>query len=160
MKGKLLELLAENSSRSLAELAALLHCSEEEVGQAIADLEHDNIITGYYAGINWQKANVERLKAIIELKIKPQSAHGFDAIARKIAAIPEVQTLRLLSGTYDLMVEIDGRTFYEVAGIVSSRLATIEGVESTTTHFMLKTYKENGVLMVGDEHDQRLAVTP
>ncbi|MEN6565953.1 MAG: Lrp/AsnC family transcriptional regulator [Veillonellales bacterium] len=157
---ELLELLEQNPSLPVKELAIMLGKPVEEVTTAIKQLEAENIIVKYHTIINWDKAGVDKVTAVIEVKITPQREVGFNAIAESIYHYPEVRSLYLMSGAYDLLAIIEGSTLKEVAHFVATRLATIEGVISTTTHFMLKKFKEEGIILNNPEQDRRLVVSP
>ena len=118
------------------------------------------MIVKYHTIINWEKAGVDVVSAIITVRITPQREVGFDAIAERIYRFPEVRNLYLMSGSFDLLVMVEGQTMKEVAHFVSTKLATIDGVISTTSHFVLKKYKEEGVIIEDREKDRRLVVTP
>ena len=139
--------LLEEDSRLTPEQIALM-CDKEvgDIRQMIADYEKDGIILGYQALIDWDKTDREYVSALIEIKIAPQRDHGFDTVAEKIYNYPEVQSLYLMSGGFDLAVIIEGRTMKEVAYFVARKLATIQDVISTATHFVLRKYKDKGVI--------------
>ena len=149
---KLLKLLDENARLTDAQLAVMLNMTEKEVGEHLAALEKAGVVRGYKALIDWDKTNREYVTAIIDLKIAPSKDRGFDAVAETIMSFDEVC---LMSGGYDLSVRITGRSFRDVAMFVAKRLSPIDGVLSTATHFVLKTYKERGVLFLEDEKDER-----
>lgn len=157
---QLLELLEHDAKRPIAELAIMLGKPEQEVAAEIRALEEDKIIIKYHTIINWEKTGVDTVTAMIEVKITPQREVGFDAIAERIYRFPEVRSLYLMSGAYDLLVMLEGPNLKEIAEFVSTKLSTIDGVISTTTHFMLKAYKEAGVIIEDQEEDRRLVVTP
>jgi DNA-binding Lrp family transcriptional regulator len=159
LKEEILEILRDDSRTSPAEMALMLGKSEEEVLAAIAELEDDNVIVKYHAKINWDKANDQRVEALIEVKVTPQRDRGFEEIARRIYRFDEVKSVFLMSGGYDFMVLIEGNSLKQVSFFVTQRLSTIEGVLSTATHFVLKKYKDDGVIM-DEEPDERLKVTP
>ena len=159
LKEEILEILRDDSRTSPAEMALMLGKSEEEVLAAIAELEDDNVIVKYHAKINWDKANDQRVEALIEVKVTPQRDRGFEEIARRIYRFDEVKSVFLMSGGYDFMVLIEGNSLKQVALFVTQRLSTIDGVLSTATHFVLKKYKDDGVIM-DEEPDERLKVTP
>ena len=156
----LLELLRENASLSSAKLAALLNQPETEITARIKKYEAEQVILGYRTVLNEEKLGFETVRAVIEVKIAPEREGGFDRLAERIAKYHEVTSCYLMSGGYDLLVIVEGRHLREVAGFVSQKLATIHGVISTATHFMLKPYKEQGVLMRREENAERLAVAP
>ncbi|AKJ65258.1 Leucine-responsive regulatory protein [Kiritimatiella glycovorans] len=157
---ELLRLLQENALETPENLAQMLDTNEEDVRQRIADYEQRGIIRGYQAVIDEDRLDVDVVTAVIEVKITPQREHGFNEIAERISRFPEVQSLFLMSGAFDLLLFVTGRTLHEVALFVSDKLATIEGINSTATHFMLKTYKQNGVLMHSEDEYERLQVSP
>ena len=134
---ELLELLEHDARRPVSELAAILHRSEYEVEKQIADLEKNKIIMGYNALINWEKYGDNTVTSIIEVNLMPQREVGFDAIAERIYRFDEVRTVYLMSGSFDLLVIIEGKSLQEVANFVATRLATIEGVTATRSHVML-----------------------
>lgn len=156
----LLQLLHDNAALKPAQLAAMLNLSEAEVTAKIKAYEADHIILGYRTILNEEKLGVDMVRAVIEVRITPEREGGFDRIAERVAKYSEVRSCYLMSGAYDLLVEVEGHDLREVAMFVSEKLATIQGVLSTATHFMLKPYKEQGVLMKPDRHEERLAVTP
>lgn len=156
----LLTLLREDARRTPAELATLLGEDAATVEARIAKYEADGIIRGYQAVVNPDLVEEDIVHAVIELKISPTQERGFDKIADRIARFSQVESMFLMSGGYDLLLFVKGRNLQEVAKFVSSRLATMEGVLSTATHFMLKTYKDQGVLMENRDDDDRLKVTP
>ncbi len=160
MKNKILEILRENARAPVSEIARRLEMSEAEVESTITQLEKSKTILGYQAVINPEKLDEEPCIGIIEIKINPQRQQGYDAIAAQIYRFPEVKLCYLLSGTYDLLVFVEGDSIKAVSLFVTEKLATIDHVQSTTTHFILKKYKEFGVPMGGDERAERLAVTP
>lgn len=157
---ELLELLEQNHSLSVKQLATILNRTEAEIAAEIKRLEEEQIIVKYQTIINWEKAGLDSVTAIIEVRITPQREVGFNAIAERIYRFPEVQDLYLMSGAYDLLVTVVGNTLKEVAHFVSTKLATIDGVVSTTSHFMLKKYKQDGVIIEDGEEDRRLVVSP
>lgn len=157
---KLLDLLRENARLTNAQLATMLGTTEAEVAAEIARLEADGIIIGYSAIIDEEKADETRVTAIIDLKITPMKDHGFDDLAHTIMKYDEVDTVTLLSGSSDLSVTITGTSLRTVALFVSERLSTLEGVLSTTTHFVLRRYKEKKHIFGEDSSDERSLVSP
>jgi DNA-binding Lrp family transcriptional regulator len=157
---RLLKLLRENAIESPANLGRMLNLSADDVKARIAGYEKAGVIKGYQAVINEDKLDLERVRAFIEVRITPERQGGYNRVALCISKFPEVESVYLMSGAYDLLVHVRGRNLREVALFVSEKLATIEGVVSTATHFMLKTYKDQGVLMEGDEKNERLTVSP
>jgi DNA-binding Lrp family transcriptional regulator len=156
----LLKLLQENAKWAPAQLGAMLNMPDTEVASKIKAYEHEQIILGYRTILNEEKLGVEKVRAVIEVRITPERGGGFDRLAERIAKYDEVAACYLMSGAYDLLVIVEGRNLREVASFVSEKLATIQGVISTATHFMLKPYKEHGILMRTDRKEERLAVTP
>jgi DNA-binding Lrp family transcriptional regulator len=156
----LLKLLEEHALRSAEELGRMLDVAPAEVKRRIKEYEDGKVILGYKAVINDDRVDTNLVKAVIEVKIQPEREGGFDRIARRIAKFDEVTSLFLMSGGFDLLIFVEGRSLREVAQFVSEKLATLAGVTSTATHFMLKTYKEQGVLMEGGEEFERLKVSP
>ena len=138
----------------------MLNCPTEEVQRRIKQYEDDKVILGYKAIINDDKLDTDLVKAVIEVKIQPEREGGFDRIAKRLAKFNEVTSLFLMSGGYDLLIFVEGHSLREVAQFVAEKLATLEGVNSTATHFMLKTYKDQGVMMEGTEEFERLKVSP
>lgn len=156
----LLKLLKDNASLTPEQLAAQLNLPKEEVVAKIKAYEADNVILGYRTILNEEKLGVDNVRAMIEVKITPEREGGFDRVAERIARYREVRSCYLMSGAYDLLVEVEGESLRDVAMFVSEKLATIQGVLSTATHFLLKPYKEQGVLMSPDRHEEHLPVTP
>jgi DNA-binding Lrp family transcriptional regulator len=156
----LLKLLRENASLTPAQLSTMLTMPESEVTNKIKAYEADQVIVGYHAILNEEKLGLERVKAVIEVKITPERGGGFDRLAERIAKYNEVESCYLMSGSYDLLVVVEGNTLREVASFVSEKLSTIHGVISTSTHFMLKPYKQDGLLMAAEHNEERLAVSP
>ena len=156
----LLKLLQENAALRPAQLAAMLNMPESEVVAKIKSYEAEQVILGYRAILNEEKLGLELVRAVIEVKITPERGGGFDRLAERIAKYQEVQSCYLMSGGYDLLVLVEGKNLRDVATFVSEKLATIHGVISTATHFMLKPYKQQGVLMSYQQNEERLAVAP
>ena len=152
---KLLKLLNANARLSGEQMAVMLNMTEDEVNTAIAKLEKEGVVRGYKPLIDWEKTGEEVVTAIIELSIAPSKDEGFDGIAKTIMAMDEVEGLYLMSGGHDLMVTVNGRTFKDVALFVAKRLSSLDGVLGTATHFVLKKYKERGVLFSDEEQDER-----
>ena len=156
----LLKLLRENASLKPAQLAAMLNLAETEVSAQIATHESNGVILGYRTIINEEKLGLERVRAVIEVKITPEREGGFNRLAERISKYSEVSSCFLMSGGYDLLVFVEGNNLRDVASFVSEKLATLQGVISTATHFMLKPYKEQGVLMSREQREERLSVSP
>lgn len=159
-KNKLLDVLRQNARLSNAEIAAMLGESEEAVARGIKELEEDGYIIGYSAIIDEEKADDSGVTAVIELKITPIKDRGFDDLAHTIMAYEEVDSVYLMSGAYDLMVTISGTSLRNVALFVSERLAVLDGVLSTATHFILRRYKEKHHIFNEDKFDDRSMVSP
>lgn len=157
---RILELLAEDAKASFQDIAQQLNIPEDLVRKHVQKLEQDRIILGYKANINWQRVRQHEVKALIEVKVTPERKVGFDAVAESIYRYPEVLSVSLLSGGYDLLVQVQGDTLREVALFVSEKLAIIKGVQSTVSHFLLKKYKEDGVILVEQSESKRLPVSP
>ena len=138
----------------------MLSITEAEVIATVKRYEQEQVILGYRTVLNEEKLGLDRVRAVIEVKITPEREGGFNRLAERIAKYSEVSSCYLMSGGYDLMVIVEGDNLREVASFVSEKLATIQGVLSTATHFMLKPYKEQGVLMAREQNEERLAVTP
>ncbi len=157
---ELLKLLKQNALESPKNLARMLNTTEDAVKAKIAGYERSGIIRGYQAVVNTDLMDVDLVRAVIEIKVTPEREGGFNRIAERVSKFPEVESVYLMSGTYDLLAVVAGRNLKDVAFFVSEKLATIEGIISTGTHFMLKTYKNNGVLMEAEKTDERLKVSP
>jgi DNA-binding Lrp family transcriptional regulator len=157
---ELLRILQANALESHENIARMLGVPAAEVSRRVADYEKRGVIRGYQAILNEDQLELDKVTAVIEVKVTPQREGGFDTIAERIGRFPEVSSAYLMSGAYDLLLFVEGRTLREVAAFVSERLSPLEGVLSTSTHFMLKTYKRFGVLMHQPGPDERLSVTP
>ncbi len=156
----LLKLLRENAALSTRDLAAVLELSEDKIRDRIHQAQADGDILGYQAILSDEATGRDKVQAVIEVKLTPERGGGFDRLADRISKYDEVKSCYLMSGSYDVLVIIDGNSLHEVASFVAEKLATIEGVTSTATHFLLKRYKENGVMIGGAEEVERLAVSP
>lgn len=158
---ELLVLLEQDARQSHEKLAMMLDLTIEEVKEAIDRLEKEKVILRYPALINWDKIQGDdNVTAMIDVKVTPQRDKGFDEIAERIYRFPEVKSVYLMSGAYDLSVTIEGKTVREVAFFVSQKLATLDNVISTATHFILKTYKHDGVVYDQQDGDRRMVVSP
>jgi DNA-binding Lrp family transcriptional regulator len=160
MRQEILEALEKNSKSSVQDLAILLNQDEELISSEISDMEKEKIICGYHTLINWDKTSKDSVIALIEVKVTPQRGQGFDKIAERIYRFNEVRSVYLMSGGFDLTVIIEGKTMKEVALFVSNKLAPLESVLSTATHFVLKKYKEYGIVLEEHSKDERMLVTP
>lgn len=156
----LLKLLRRNALESPANLSRMLGTTETKVKARIAEYERKGIIRGYQAIVNTDQLELDLVRAVIEIKVTPEREGGFNRIAERISKFPEVEALYLMSGAYDLLAFVNGKDLKQVASFVSERLATIAGIISTSTHFMLKTYKAHGVMMEEKEKHARLKVSP
>jgi len=160
MREKILTAIDNNSKLAAADLAVMLGTTEEVITSTIKQMEEEAIICGYPTLINWDKVQCERVTALIEVKVTPQRGLGFDKIAERIYQFSEVQSVYLMSGGFDLTVIIEGKTMREVATFVSEKLAPMDAVLSTATHFVLKKYKEHGLPLVQAQKDERMLITP
>ena len=160
MRTTILKYIEKNSRVDLGELAVLLGTDEVTVANEIAQMEKEKIICGYHTLIDWDKVGTEKVTALIEVKVTPQRNQGFDRIAERIYNFPEVKALYLMSGAYDFMVMLEGKTMKEISMFTSSKLAPLEAVLSTATHFVLKKYKDHGTVLEAKKADKRQAVTP
>ena len=160
LREELLKLVEKNSRIDLKELAVLVGAEEIDVVNAMEAMEQDGTICAYHTLINWEKTSIEKVTALIEVRVTPQRGQGFDSIAERIYNYPEVRSLYLLSGGFDLMVILEGKTLREVSSFVSDKLATMDTVLSTTTHFILKKYKDHGTIMTNKKTDEREMITP
>ena len=157
---ELLDILRKNARTSTKDIAKMIRSTPAEVAARIEEFERKGTIRGYGALVNEDHLKEDRVTAVIEVKVQPEREGGFDHIARRISGFPEVVNMYLMSGKYDLLLFVEGKNLRDVARFVSERLATLDGVLSTGTHFMLKTYKEDGVLMDGERADDCLQVSP
>lgn len=160
MRTTILKYLEKNSRVDLGELAVLLGTDEVTVANEIAAMEKEKIICGYHTLIDWDKAGMETVTALIEVKVTPQRNQGFDRIAERIYNYPEVNAVYLISGRYDFLVTLEGKTLKEVSQFVSEKLSPIEEVISTATHFILKKYKDHGTVLVKKAESERMLVMP
>ncbi|MDD2706433.1 MAG: Lrp/AsnC family transcriptional regulator [Verrucomicrobiae bacterium] len=157
---KLLQLLEKDARLSPEQLSQMLAEPEDEVRKRIARYEKEGVLLGYKAMINDDKLDLDRVKAVIEVRITPEREGGFDRTAERMAGFDEVTSCFLMSGGYDVLLFVEAETLHQVASFVASRLATLERVQSTSTHFMLKSYKEQGIIMFDRETESRIAVAP
>ena len=161
MQEKILRNIATDSKLSTEDLAAMLSASPEDIQRQLEEMEKKGIICGYPTLINWDRADCERVTALIEVKVTPERGRGFDKVAERIYRFEEVESLYLMSGGFDLTVIINGKSMKEVAMFVATKLATMESVISTATHFVLKKYKEHGLSLVSEgRSDERQLITP
>ncbi|WP_028546053.1 Lrp/AsnC family transcriptional regulator [Paenibacillus taiwanensis] len=156
----ILKLLKEDARRSPDLLATMLGVEESAVQTAINEMEADHVIVKYATVVNWSKVDEEKVTALIEVQITPERERGFEGIAERIYLFPQVKSVYLMSGAYDLLVEVEGKNLREVANFVSDKLSPIQSVLSTKTHFILKKYKQDGIIFEEREDDQRLVISP
>ena len=159
LKAKILALLERNARMSTAEIAARLTCAEETVAELIGELEKEHVIMGYSAIVS-DLAKSSEVRAIIEVEVQPERDTGFDRLAERLGKFPEVRSMYLVSGRYDLRLEVVGSSLQEIATFVASKLACQNGVKATATYFMLKKYKEAGIPLSGGEEHERLKIVP
>jgi DNA-binding Lrp family transcriptional regulator len=152
---KILRLLEKNAKFTAEEIADIVGESAEYVSKRISELESDGIIRGYKSVIDWEKIDEDRASALIEIKVTPKAGLGFEEVASRIAKYPEVESVSLVSGAYDLSVMVKGRTFHEVCNFVARELATLDSVTSTGTQFVMRRYKELDVELATEERDER-----
>lgn len=160
MREELLGIIEKKSRIDIKELAVLLGREEIEVANELAKLENEGIICGYHTLIDWEKTSIEKVTALIEVKVTPQRGQGFDHIAERIYNYPEVKAVYLISGGYDLLVTLEEKTLREISNFVSDKLSTLDSVLSTATHFILKKYKDHGTILDKKPEDGREVVTP
>ena len=163
MENDILELLEKNSRISFEDMASMLGTTKENIESTVKQLEQNKTICGYTTLINWDKTEKEGdyITSLIEVKVTPQREQGFDKIAKRIYSFDEVKSVYLMSGTFDLLIVVEGKNIKDISSFVSSKLATIDCVLSTSTHFVLKKYKDHGVII--DENtpnDERIIITP
>lgn len=157
---EVLKIIEQDARTSPEEIASMTGKTPQEVRDILRKAEADRALLGYRALVNWERAGEEQVWALIEVKVTPQRDVGFDAIAERIYRFPEARSVYLVSGTYDLAVTVVGRTMQEVSAFVSEKLAPMEHVQGTVTHFLLKRYKDQGVILEGGDRPQRLPVSP
>lgn len=157
---QILNYIERNCKVDAKELAILLGTDETTVLNEIDAMEKEKIICGYHTMIDWDKAGVEQVNALIEVHVTPQRGRGYEKIAERIYNYPEVSSVSLISGAYDFLVTLEGRTLMEVSRFVSEKLSPIDGVMSTATHFILKRYKDHGTILAQKEKEERMLVTP
>lgn len=160
MKEELLTIIEKNSRIDLKELSVILGVTEQAVLDELTNLEKEGIICGYHTLIDWDKTSVEKVNALIEVRVTPQRGQGFDKIAERIYNYPEVKSVYLISGGYDLLVTLEEKSLKEISAFVSDKLSTLESVLSTATHFILKKYKDHGTILDKKHEDEREIITP
>lgn len=159
MREQILSIIEKNSRVDIKELAVILGAEEITIANELQALEEEGIICGYHTMIDWEKTSIEKVTALIEVRITPQRGQGYDHIAERIYKYPEVNSVYLISGGYDLMVTLEGKSLKSISGFVSEKLSTLDGVLSTATHFILKKYKDHGTILHKVE-DTREKVSP
>ena len=160
MREQILSIIEKNSRIDLHELAVILGMEEADVVNEMTQMEKEGIICGYHTLIDWEKTSVEKVTALIEVRVTPQRGQGFDNIAERIYKYPEVNSVYLISGGYDLLVTLEGKSLKQISGFVSDKLSTLDSVLSTATHFILKKYKDHGTILTKKYEDTREKVTP
>ena len=160
MREQILAILEKNSRIEVKELAVRLGIDELTVANELKALEDEGIICGYHTMIDWEKTSIEKVTALIEVRIAPQRGQGFDNIAERIYKYPEVNSVYLISGGYDLLITLEGKSLKELSSFVTYKLSTLEGVLSTATHFILRKYKDHGTILCKEYEDSREMITP
>ena len=160
MRDELLSIIEKNSRIALKELAVMLGKEEIDVANELAKLESEGVICGYHTLINWEKTSIEKVTALIEVRVTLQRGQGFDNIAERIYKYPEVRAVYLISGGFDLMIVLEEKSLKDIANFVSEKLSTSESVLSTATHFILKKYKDHGTMLTEKYEDKREVITP
>ena len=157
---EILKYIEKHSRVDLGELAVLLGAEEADVANEMAEMEKEKIICGYHTLIDWDKTSLDKISALIEVRVTPQRGQGFDNIAERIYKYPEVNAVYLISGGFDLLVTLEGRNLKEISSFVSEKLSTLDGVLSTATHFILKKYKDHGTILARKYEDTREKIMP
>jgi len=160
MRDELLSIIEQNSRIGINELAVLLGKEEIDVANEVKRLEQEGVICGYHTLIDWDKTNLDKVIGLIEVRVTPQRGQGFDKIAQRIYNYPEVRSVYLISGGFDLLVTLEQKNLREIASFVSEKLSTLDSVISTSTHFILKKYKDHGTILHKDDEDLREVVSP
>ncbi|MCI8786839.1 MAG: Lrp/AsnC family transcriptional regulator [Eubacterium sp.] len=160
MREKILAFIEKNSRIDLKELAIVLGVTESAVVNELEAMEEEHIICGYHTLINWEKTGIEKVTAMIEVRVTPQRGMGFDKVAERIYNYPEVESVYLISGGFDFMVILEGKTLREVSQFVSEKLSPLDSILSTKTNFILKKYKDHGTIMSEPVKDERMKITP
>ena len=160
MRNEILRMLENNSRIDLHDLAIMLGTDDSVVLQEIEKMENEGVICGYPTLINWDKPDTEKVTALIEVSVVPQRGQGFEKLAERICNYPEVKSIYLMSGAFDFVVFLEGKTLKEVSMFVSTKLSTLEAVSGTATHFVLKKYKDHGMILMEKDESNRMKVTP
>lgn len=160
MREKILHVIEKNSRIDMKELAIILGCEEIDVVNEIVKMEEEGVICGYHTLIDWEKTSLDKVSALIEVRVTPQRGQGFDNIAERIYKYPEVNAVYLISGGYDLLISLEGKSLKEISAFVSDKLSTLDSVLSTATHFILKKYKDHGTVLAKKNEDTREKIMP
>ena len=160
MREKILQVIEKNSRIDMKELAIILGCEEIDVANEITKMEEEGVICGYHTLIDWEKTSLDKVSALIEVRVTPQRGQGFDNIAERIYKYPEVNAVYLISGGYDLLISLEGKSLKEISAFVSDKLSTLDSVLSTATHFILKKYKDHGTVLAKKNEDTREKIMP
>lgn len=160
MREKILHIIEKNCRIEVKELAAMLGVTEVDIMNEMEQMEKEGVICGYHTLIDWEKTSVDKVNALIEVRVTPQRGRGFDSIAERIYNYPEVNSVYLISGGYDLLISLEGKSLKEISNFVSDKLSALDSVLSTATHFILKKYKDHGTVLGKQEIDERMQVTP
>ena len=160
LRDEILTTIEKNSRVDVHELAVRLGSEDSVIAEEMSRMEEEGVICGYHTMIDWEKTGMEKVTALIEVRVTLQRGQGFDGIAERIYKYPEVKSVYLMSGGFDLMVSLEGKTLQEVAGFVNNKLATLDTVLSTATHFILKKYKDHGTILTRKYEDTREKITP
>lgn len=160
MREQILAIIEKNSRINLQELAVILGTEEIEIVNEMAAMEAEGVICGYHTLIDWEKTQIDKVTALIEVRVTPQRGQGFDSIAERIYKYPEVNSVYLISGGFDLLVTLEGRSLKDISSFVSDKLSTQEAILSTATHFILKKYKDHGTILAKKHVDERELITP
>ena len=160
MNNDILKLLENDSRLTVKDIASMLGLDEAAVAADIKAMEDSKVICGYHTMINWEHTSLETVNALIEVRITPQRGQGFDHLAERIYRYQEVHSVYLISGGYDLLVSLEGKSLREISNFVSDKLSTLDGVLSTATHFVLKKYKDHGTILTSKNEDERELITP
>ena len=160
MREKILQIIEKNSRIELKELAILLGFDEIDVANEVKKMEEEGVICGYHTLIDWEKTSLDQVSALIEVRVTPQRGQGFDNIAERIYKYPEVNAVYLISGGYDLLISLEGKSLKEISSFVSDKLSTLDSVLSTATHFVLKKYKDHGTVLAKKYEDTREKIMP
>ena len=160
MREKILAFIEKNSRIAIKELAIMLGVNEATVMNELEAMEQEHVICGYHTLINWDKTGIEKVTALIEVRVTPQRGMGFDKVAERIYNYPEVESVYLISGGFDFMVTLEGKTLREVSQFVSEKLSPLDSILSTKTNFILKKYKDHGTIMAETSKDERINIAP